>query len=104
MKVNPDSQLNNSKPQKKLSKNDIQQKIQAKFGEKAQVKKAKPPVVDKVELESSGVKSSNKPGFGDVGVNDPNAEMTQEKLKGILKSGGFDFNERERKALTTILK
>ena len=106
MKVNAQTskQLNNPKTPKKMSNDDIAAKIQAKFGKKAEVKKAIPPVVDKVDIGKKGIVSSEDDDFGDVGKNDPKAEVTQEKLKSILASGGFAFNDKERQALSKILK
>ena len=39
-----------------------------------------------------------------VGANNPASSMTQEKLKSLLKSGAFHFNENEKKVLAEILK
>lgn len=39
----------------------------------------------------------------DVGSNNPDDPATAEKLKGILSSGGFSFNEKERATLAKIL-
>jgi hypothetical protein len=41
--------------------------------------------------------------IGDIGDNDPNNDMTQEKLRKILDSKAFHFNEKERKTLEEIL-
>jgi len=104
MKVNADSltQTNASPGSPKMSKDDIAAKVRAKFGAVAQVKKAQ-PVEDKVEIHSKGVKNSDEEDFGDVKKNRPDAEVTQEKLKSILSNGGFEFNEKERNALSQIL-
>lgn len=56
----------------------------------AQLKSNKPKVIA-TELKS------------DVGLNKPNDPGTQEKLKGLLKSGGFNFSDKERDALSSIL-
>ena len=40
----------------------------------------------------------------DIGDNNPASLMTQEKLKSLLKSGAFHFNENEKKVLAEILK
>ena len=84
----------------KLSKSDIQARIKARFGDKAMIKKKveKPKVSDSVEITSK-----ESAVIGDVAHNDPNSEITREKLRGILKSGGFDFNPKERSALADIL-
>ena len=39
----------------------------------------------------------------DVDKNDPNDTNVQEKLRGLLGSGGFGWNEKERAALSEIL-
>ena len=109
MKVNAHSQAlanqsstkQGTKPQK-LSNDEIANKIKAKFGKVAEIKKA-PEIKDSVELNSKGVVSSDEENFGDVKENNPASEVTQEKLKSILKSGGFNFNDKERKALGQIL-
>lgn len=90
-------------PPKKMSKEEIQAKLQAKFGKSAAPKKSKEP--NSVELHSKkGVNSSNDDDFGDVGKNNPKSEVTHEKLKSILKKGAFNFNPKEREALSKILK
>lgn len=40
----------------------------------------------------------------DVSKNDPNSPETTEKLKSILSTGAFHFNEKERDALSKILE
>ncbi|WP_290734677.1 hypothetical protein [Halobacteriovorax sp. JY17] len=54
-------------------------------------KKANTPEAKKVLLHS------------DVDKNDPKDTNVQEKLKGLLGSGGFGWNEKERAALSEIL-
>lgn len=59
------------------------------------------------------IKTKGKPGKAaakkdhllksDVSANNPADPVTQEKLKSILKSGSFSFNDKERKALGSIL-
>lgn len=39
----------------------------------------------------------------DIGPNHPDNPVTQEKLKSILRSGAFSFNEKERNVLAEIL-
>ena len=112
MKVNAHSQSPTKKPvapakqpaqPEKLSNDDIAAKIRAKFGKTAEIKKVIPKVEDKVELNSKGVVSSDEEEFGDIGKNDPKSEVTQERLKGLLKGNGFNFSDKERKALGEIL-
>lgn len=87
-----------SQVERKLSPEEIKQKITQKFGNEAKPKKAV-PVADKVEINSKETVAHS-----DIGKNDPNSEITREKLKTILKVGGFDFNDKERSALAQILK
>ena len=102
MKVTSGNSQNQvSKAPEKLSSDDIAAKVAAKFGKEAQVKKAapKPDPDTKVELNTQEAVAHS-----DIGNNDPNSELTKEKLRGLLKAGGFDFNDKERKALSQILK
>ena len=39
----------------------------------------------------------------DVKLNDPSDSNTQEKLKSVLRSGGFNFNTKEKETLEKIL-
>lgn len=82
---------------KKLTKSDIQARIQARFGKQAELKQPR-VVQDTVELNSKGSSAS-----ADADNNDPDSTVTRDKLRGILKAGGFDFNAKERKALSEIL-
>ena len=91
-------------PSKKPSPEDIKAKIKAKFGKDLNEKPKVEKIEDKNEVRGEkGVKASSEDGFGDIGTNDPNSKETQEKLKGLLKSGAFQFNDREREALSSIL-
>lgn len=88
-----------------LSKAEIEAKIKARFGDKAKKKSApKKPKKPEVELSKSAKAEGGKVGKGDIGLNNPKSEMTQEKLKFLLKSGSSTFNDRERKVLANILK
>ncbi len=102
MKVESSQPTNITKPKGKLSKEQIQAKISAKFGNKA-APKAPKIVEDKVEIESKSKEMETKE-IGDIKTNDPNSQITQDKLKDILKTGAFQFNEKERKTLAKILK
>ncbi len=103
MKVQPNVSKNSDPAKKAMSQDDVKAKIMAKFG-KDLTKKPK-ATVDKVELSSKkGVTNSDEENFGDIGKNIPDSAVTQERLKSILKNGGFQFNEKERQALSTILK
>lgn len=99
MKVQSNQSTNITKPNSKLSKADIQAKIKAKFGEKADPKILK-PVKDKVDLKMPNKLET----MTDENKESSKAEITQERLKGILEAGAFGFNEKERRALGKILK
>lgn len=91
-----------SKAPKKLTQEEIAQKIASKFGPKSEIKKAAPANVSKGD--SVEINSKETMAHGDIGKNDPNSELTREKLRGLLKGGGFQFNDKERNALAQILK
>ena len=102
MKVNSATSQQKEVQTKKLSKEDIQQKLEAKFGKKIGIEKPKAPK-DKVEVsDSAKAKSDTKVidkeevVIGDIGKNDPTDGITQEKLKGILRTGAFGFSDKER--------
>ncbi len=59
------------------------------------------------KIKSSSSKGPNTKDYildSDIGNNDPNKEITREKLKGILAVGGFKFSEKERDVLSKILE
>lgn len=93
--------------QKPLSKIEqkqaaIRAKLAAKFGDKVLPEKK----AAKVEISSKAEKRLEKGDdkFADVGDNDPSKEETRAKLSGLLKSGGFQFSDKERAALSEILE
>ncbi len=93
---------NAQKAKKRPSKEEIKARVQAKFG--IEVGKPKKKETDTVvTIDTKGEKKVSKEGFGDVKSNNPNAEATQEKLRAILRTGAFAFNDKERKALNEIL-
>lgn len=105
MKVKPLDTPKNTGKNKKLSQDEVKAKIKAKFGDKALAKKPKPKVEDKADIKTkTGVKNSTEKDFGDIGTNDPNSQLTHDKLKDVLKSGAFHFNDKERATLAKILK
>ena len=104
MKVQSEQPTKITEAPKKLSPEEIKARIKSKFGKDLNEQKAKKVVEDKVEVKKKGVSSSKDENFGDIGSNDPNSELTQSKLKDLLKTGSFQFSERERKALSQILK
>lgn len=52
--------------------------------------------------ENGELKSMENP-VGDIQDNDPSSEHTKSKLKDIVKQGSFNFSEKERKLLASIL-
>lgn len=104
MKVNSAQSQNIAKSPKKPSKADIEAKIKAKFGVDMEEKRAEKKEADVVvSIDKKGKKEISEEGFGDIKNNDPNSEVTQEKLRSILKTGAFDFNPKERETLKNIL-
>ncbi|MBC74486.1 MAG: hypothetical protein CME64_00565 [Halobacteriovoraceae bacterium] len=90
------------KAKKRPSKEEIKARVQAKFGvEIGKPKKKEPDTV--VSIDKKGEKKVSKEGFGDVKSNNPESAATQEKLRALLRTGGFAFNDKERKALNEIL-
>ena len=98
-------EINNVGPKttqpKKPSPEEIRERLKAKFGDKVKEKPKKPKVEDKVELREQSLDVHQT---ATVGKNDPNSEVTQDKLRDILRKGAFDFKPAERKALAQILK
>tara|TARA_Y100000385_G_scaffold204765_1_gene212132 strand:- start:378 stop:683 length:306 start_codon:yes stop_codon:yes gene_type:complete len=80
----------------------IRAKLAAKFGDKVLPEKK----ADKVEITSKAEKRLEKgdENFADIASNDPNKEETRAKLMGLMKSGGFQFSDKERAALSEILE
>lgn len=97
------SQSKKTKSKNELKKEEILKKVRAKFGDKAKPKKAAPK--EKVEVSNKGKQKSQvgDDDFGDIGKNNPQSEVTKEKLRAILKTGAFAFNDAERGALNDIL-
>lgn len=86
------------------SPQSIENKLKAKFGDKFKAKQS----IEKEKKDEAKIstKAKNKHEFsfvGDIKDNAPDSEVTQEKLRALLKSGGFNFNEKERSVLFDIL-
>lgn len=60
-------------------------------------------VVETVEEEYDSPNTEDYTIESDVQTNDPNSAETKEKLKGILSSGAFGFNPKEKEVLSKIL-
>lgn len=111
MKVNSASSQKNDATTKKLSEDEVRKKIAEKFGKDVGAPKSKE--ADEVEVSNKAknmakgetkVVEKEDAVIGDVGKNDPNDVVTQEKLKTLLRTGAFQFSDREREALKDILK
>lgn len=88
------------------SKSSLKNKLKAKFGNKFSKaeKLNKLKELEKVEVSKKSKKLANsESSFGDVKDNNPQSDLTQAKLKGLIRSGGFQFNDKEREALSKIL-
>lgn len=102
--------VQNDRPAKDDEKEAVKARIREKFGVELGKKiEAKKPDETKeggdvvVSVDSKGKKKVEGEVFGDIKKNDPGSDVTQEKLKGLLRSGGFHFNNKERAALDAIL-
>lgn len=90
-------------------KSELHLKLKQKFGKDFERKDKAPKAesVDspatRVSIDSSGKKEVGEEPIGDIKSNDPKSEVTQEKLRAILKTGAFNFNDKERQALSSIL-
>ncbi len=108
------------KARPKLSKREIVDKVNRHFSKKASkgeasvtskgqqlgagfmngdYEKGKKPLLRPQEIEGS--EGLERP--SDIGLNDPVNPMTHEKLKTVLRSGAFSFNESEKNVLAQIL-
>jgi hypothetical protein len=95
--------------QPSVSASDIKAKLEAK--RKQEGDQAQKTIATKLEL--SGQKPAQKIdqdspdpiiGKSDVAKNDANDPVTQEKLKALIKNGGFSFNSKEKEVLSQILE
>ena len=84
---------------KQVTDQQIREKLAARFKDaKVDISKKARNHPGKGQLDPEEIQA-----FSDIGNNDPNNDMTHDKLKKILESGGFNFNEKERAALEEIL-
>lgn len=106
MKVDSASSQKASAP---ISEEQVRKKIEAKFGKEIleKPKKDEAQISQKSkQLSQAETKIIDKDDvvIGDIGKNNPADSVTQDKLKHLIRSGGFSFNEKERLALQEILK
>lgn len=118
MKVNKNAASNTGaeavkkKAKSKMSKSDVQKQIMMKFGKDFRPKKSelepavKPEVSAKAskkeEIAKNALVDDVPKGPGDF-TNNPQSEVTKEKLKSLMSGGGFGFNDKERAVLGEIL-
>lgn len=91
-------------PKMSLSAQEIRDKVAKGLGKTSK---------DKVKLSNSGKKfgdsfmdnnpENEAPPVGDISMNDPNDVVTQEKLRGLVQKGGFNFSDKEKQVLAGIL-
>ncbi len=102
-----DSPLNDSRMTKKEApvKNLSDEEIIAKLKAKKSVTEAKEAAKSEVKVEKSPDNEEEKDLLlkSDIGTNNPNDPTVKEKLKDILKSGAFSFNQKEKDVLSKIL-
>jgi len=96
MKVNAGKQINKQPTAKEISRAEVEAKLKAKFGKIPTRKKREVKIEEKVELKTGPLSPAEEKAEKKV--------LTGERLKNILKNGGFQFSEAERKALGSILK
>ena len=91
----------NSSVSKRLSESEIRAKIRDletnNDDYKLEISTPKKEIPQETDLESEA------PPVSDIGVNDPNSEVTQEKLRQVLRSNAFGFSDKERETLSSIL-
>ena len=98
MKVKPSANTKNLQKSKAMSKEELRDRIQAKFGKDVMKKKPVKKIEEKVTIETKS------PSEQIVGDNDPSNQLTHDKLRSVLKSGAVKFSDRERRTLAKILK
>lgn len=109
MKVQNNNSIQNANPRKENGFRKLEmikaERTHEKKLKEASAKKEQPKnIEDRVELTvKTTVRDKEKTVIGDVGANDPNDPTVHEKLKGLLRSGAFNFNDQERNVLGTIL-
>lgn len=84
-------------PRHGLSRAEIKRKIARQTGDPEFLRP------DSSVVKSLGKKEGEHMLKSDISPNDPNDPNTVEKLRGLLSTGGFNFNEKERKALSKII-
>jgi hypothetical protein len=103
MKVQSEQPTKITKAPIKISPEEVKARIMSKFGK--DLNKKKPiKVEDKVELSKREASKSSEKVIGDVGKNDPTSEETHSKIRHMLKAGTIHISDRERQALSKILK
>jgi len=93
--------MQSKKMEIKAEKLALQQKLAAKFGDKFQAVKNKDDTV--VISKEAALKAEEAKDSASIKSDDPNSEETKAKLKGLMRTGDFNFNDKEQEALEEIL-
>ena len=95
-------EIASKKAQFKSEQDAIKQRLAAKYGDKFKVveKEGAKVVISKEAAQKSKEAIADKPA---TSRHDPKSEETKERLRGLLGSGTFAFNDKERAALKEIL-
>lgn len=101
--LTPEKSSQSIQSPKELQKLEIQKKISKKFGDKVLPKKKQSHNSNISEKAKKKI-SIGSEDFGDIKSNKPDSDQTRQKLKALLKTGAFHFNDKERSALSDILK
>ena len=88
----------NKKIRKRLTPGEIREKVKASKIKVAQV------VEKKEDTQEDKVHVTVRPmGKADVNANDPNSSITQDKLRKLLSTKGFNYSDKQRQVLDKIL-
>jgi hypothetical protein len=93
--------MQSKKMEIKAEKLALQQKLAAKFGDRFKAVKKKDDTV--VISKEAALRAEEAKDSSSIKSDDPNSEKTKDKLKGLMRTGDFKFNDKEREALEEIL-
>lgn len=110
MKVDSATSQKMAQAPKQNDNDELRKKLAEKFGKdvigEAQKKQEAAEISKKAKNMAEGdgkIIDKADAVIGDVNKNDPADSITQDKLKQVLRTGAFNFNEKERNALQEIL-
>ena len=96
--------INSKKLDFKLEQAAIKTRLKEKFGDRFKaVKKGDSTVVISKEAYQKSQEAAKNGIKTDLNIDSPNSEETKDRLRGLLSSGTFSFNDKERSALSEIL-